>query len=219
MCASPALGLCGASWLCSVRAQLGVGLGCVRSGQARLNCVRVASVSLRLGPAWFALHGLRRSRPGALFAWPAVVLCSDSPGRAVLTSRRLGLGLGLAWLGMAWVCVRSASTWPSLRWMRSCARLAASCPGWTGFAYRLIRTRDRTCLAWTCFAPVLLWPMDVLASALDEAGPLLELTRSSLLWFGLALASLDLADLGWTLVWAGAQRAWIGFGMESSNNF
>ena len=179
MCASPALGLCGASWLCSVRAQLGVGLGCVRSGQARLNCVRVASVSLRLGPAWFALHGLRRSRPGALFAWPAVVLCSDSPGRAALTSRRLGLGLGLAWLGMAWVCVRSASTWPSLRWMRPCARLAASCPGWIGFAYRLIRTRDRTCLAWTCFAPVLLWPMDVLASALDEAGPLLELTRSS----------------------------------------
>ena len=104
MCASPALGLCGASWLCSVRAQLGVGLGCVRSGQARLNCVRVASVSLRLGPAWFALHGLRRSRPGALFAWPAVVLCSDSPGRAALTSRRLGLGLGLAWawLGLAW---------------------------------------------------------------------------------------------------------------------
>ena len=146
-----------------------------------------------------------------MFAWPAVVLCSDSPGRAVLTSRRLGLGLGLAWLGMAWVCVRSASTWPSLRWMRSCARLAASCPGWIGFAYRLIRTRDRTCLAWTCFAPVLLWPMDVLASALDEAGPLLEL--------GLALASPDLADLGWTLVWAGAQRAWIGFGMESSNNF
>ena len=60
--------------------------------------------------------------------------------------------------------------------------------------------------------------MDVLASALDEAGPLLELTRSSS-WFGLALASLDLADLGWTLVWVGAQRARIGFGMESSNNF
>ena len=41
----------------------------------------------------------------------------------------------------------------------------------------------------------------------------------SLVWFGLALASLDLADLGWTLVWAGAQRAWIGFGVESTNNF
>ena len=61
----------------------------------------------------------------------------------------------------------------------TCARLAASCPGWTGFAYRLIRTRDRACLGWTCFAPVLLWPMDVLASALAEAGPLLELTRFS----------------------------------------